>query len=422
MAQIKQITAREILDSRGLPTVEARVLLTDGTSAIASTPSGVTKGSYEGFELRDNDQKRFMGFGVLKAVDSIQTTIASRLIGMEATEQSQIDKAILELDGTLTKSKLGVNATLPVSIAVSKAGAKSIHQPLFLYLRNFLPEPPTLKLPTPAFNVINGGRHGGILDMQEFLIFPASSKSFSESLHMGVNVYQHLKNTLRKQSLLTLVGDEGGFSPHIDSNEEALTLITQAVTESGLRAGYDAFLGIDVAANSLYRDQRYKIQDKQTALTAIELTDFYDEIMKRYHILYFEDPISEDDWEGWQVVFKKLSNKALIVGDALTATNPVRLQQAINKGVVNGIIVKPNQIGTVLESLAVVAIAKQSGIKIVVSNRSGETNDDFIADFSVAVGSDYVKFGAPARGERIAKYNRLLQIEQQLTENTAPVI
>jgi enolase len=416
MAKIKQIIAREIIDARGNPTVEARVILSDGSTAVASSPSGISRSTYEAFELRDNDLRRFKGLGVLKAVQIIHEKIAPALIGIEASDQQRIDRTMIELDGTQTKSKLGANATLPVSMAVAKAAAKSSVLPLFLYLRNFIKrENQELKIPSPIFNIINGGLHTeNTLDIQEFHVIPATFKTFSDSLQLGVTVYQTTKDVLRRNNLSTLLGDEGGFSPSVDTNEDALSLIVQAVEESNLRLGYDIFLGIDAAANSFYTDQHYKIKDKSMSLTSSELISWYEELVKKYHILYLEDPLSEDDWDGWETVFPKISQYALIVGDDLTATNPFRLQMALYKKSINSIVIKPNQIGTVIEALAVVEIARHSGLKIVVSHRSGETNDDFIADFAVATSADYVKFGAPARGERVAKYNRLLQIDQQL--------
>lgn len=416
MASIKQIFAREILDSRGNPTVSVRVVLNDGIDAEASIPSGASKSSYEAFELRDNDLQRYNGQGVLKVVDSITTTIAPKIIGMDVTAQQQIDRTLLELDGTRAKTKLGANATLPISIAVAKAAAKSAFVPLFVYLRNFIQKDrTTLRIPTPAFNIFNGGLHANNnINFQEIMIIPASNKTYAESLHMGVTVYNQLKEELKKSSQTTLTGDEGGFAPVLDTNEDAFTLISQAIDHSSMRLGYDIFTGLDAASNHFYLDEHYKLKDKASAVVAADLLLLYEEIVKKYHCIYLEDPLQEDDWEGWSALYPKLSPKALIVGDDLTATNPFRLQLALSKNAINGIVIKPNQIGTVIETLAVVEIARHLGMKVIVSARSGETTDDFIADFAVAVGADYVKFGAPARGERIAKYNRLLQIDEQL--------
>ena len=416
MATIKQLSAREILDSRGNPTVSVRVLLSDGMDAEASAPSGASKGSYEAFEMRDADPKRYNGLGVMKAVDNVNTLISQKIVGMEVTAQQQIDRAMIELDGTHAKTKLGANATLPVSIAVTRAAAKSLGVPLFIYLRNFIQKDKTaLKIPTPAFNIFNGGLHANnSINFQEVLIIPASYKSFSQSLQMGVSVYKQLKDELKRSNQSMLIGDEGGFAPSLDANENALTLVAQAIEHSSLRLGYDIFTGIDASANNFFVDDHYKLKDHPSAILPAELSNFYEEIIKKYHCIYLEDPLQEDDLEGWSLLFPKLSQKALIVGDDLTATNPYRLQIALSKNAINGIVIKPNQIGTVIETIAVIEIARHMNIKIVVSNRSGETTDDFIADFAVAVGADYVKFGAPARGERVAKYNRLLQIEDQL--------
>lgn len=427
MATIKQIIAREIIDSRGNPTVEVKVVLSDGTSVDASVASGLSKSTYEAFELRDNDIKRYNGQGVQNAIANITTQIAPKIIGMEATAQQQIDRLMIQLDGTKIKSRLGANAMLAVSMAVAKAGAKSLSLPLFVYLRNFIDrENVHLKIPTPAFNIVNGGQHGGHnTNFQEFLIIPASNKSFSDSLHMGCQIYSNLKEVLRKNNLTALTGDEGGFAPILDTNEDGFSLIKQAIDATSLRLGYDVFTGLDAAANHFYIDEHYKIKDKSSAIVAGDLTTMYEELIKKYHCIYLEDPLQEDDWEGWGLLFPRLSPRALIVGDDLTATNPLRLQMALIKKAINGITIKPNQIGTVIESIAVAEMARLSGMKSVVSSPSGETTDDFIADFAVAVGADYVKFGAPARGERVVKYNRLLQIESQLitatggTSNTA---
>lgn len=416
MAKIKQINAREILDSRGIPTVECQIVLDNNVVAIASSPGGTSRSSYEAFELRDNDLKRYEGQGVRIAVDTIHNVIFPALEGMDITNQQLIDRTLIDLDGTKTKSKLGGNTLFCISKAAVRAGAKTVYQPLFLYLRNFISkEKLALKIPTPAMSLINGGMHAGNnVDLQEFYVIPATYQNFSDSLEMGVTVYHKIRQELEKNHLGTTIGDEGGFAPTFDKNEDVLDVIAQAVSAASWRLGYDIFLGIDASAKNFYKDQLYKIKDKPTAMNAEELISYYEDLVKKFHILYIEDPLSEDDWDGWTMALSKLSNHSLIVGDDLTATNPIRLQMALNKNTINSVVIKPNQIGTVLESLAVVEIARHAGLKIIVSHRSGETNDDFIADFSVAVASDYVKFGGPARGERVAKYNRLLQIEQML--------
>lgn len=416
MAKIKQITAREILNAKGDPTIETTVILTDGAVGIASVPSGTSVGKYEAVELRDMDEKRYRGNGVLNAIANIDKLIAPLLIGKEASDQRQIDKNIITIDGTPNKQKLGANATLSVSIAIAKAAARSAVLPLFLYLREYVKKdekPP--KIPTPCFNILNGGKHGeGNVNFQEFLVIPATSKSYSDSLSLGSNVYFSLKKVIEQNNMSTLVGLEGGFSPKLSNNQDALVLIKKAIEESNLRVGFDMFIGIDAASDNFYTENKYNIKDKTTALTNKELIAFYKLITDQYHLLYLEDGLSEDDWEGWQELFTQMSSETMIVGDDLTATNPLRLQIALSKKAINAIIIKPNQIGTVIEALAVSEMAKEAGIKVIVSHRSGETNDDFIADLAVAISADYVKFGAPVRGERVSKYNRLLQIEKQI--------
>ncbi len=418
MAKIKEIKAYEILDSRGNPTVEAEVILADGVVGTASCPSGASVGSYEAVELRDHDMARYRGFGVLKAVENIEKIIAPKLIGMEANKQQEIDKIMIELDGTQNKGRLGANATLPVSMAIAKAGAKSSVLPLYLYLRQFTKRDGTevtLKIPTPLFNLINGGKHAdNSLNFQEFLVIPASSKTYAESIQMGLSIKNSLGDILRTNNLSTLIGDEGGFGPKLPTNFDALSILKQAIDKNPFRFGFDVFIGLDVSANNFYHEHQYKIRDKAMELSARDLIAYYKELDKTFHFLYLEDPLSEDDWEGWSKIFTELSQNAIIVGDDLTTTNPFRLQMAIDKKAISGILIKPNQIGTVIEAIAVVEVARAMGLKITVSHRSGETNDDFIADFAVAVLADYVKFGAPVRGERVAKYNRLFQIERQI--------
>lgn len=416
MAKIKQITAREILNSKGEPTIETSVILNDGAVGIASVPSGTSVGKYEAIDLKDNDEKRYGGNGVLNAITNIEKILTPLLIGMEASNQQLVDKKMIEIDGTPNKSKIGANTILSVSIAVAKAAARSAVLPLFLYLREYVKkENVQLKIPTPCFNILNGGQHGsGNIDFQEFLVIPATSKKYSESLELGTRVYFSLKKVIESNNLSSLVGFEGGFSPKLSSNQDALVLIKQAIDDSNLRPGFDMFLGIDAASNNFYDENKYQIKDKSNALTSKDLISFYKTINEQYHLLYLEDGLNEDDWDGWKDLYQNMSQQTMIVGDDLIATNPFRLSEALSKSAISAIIVKPNQIGTIIESLAVCEMAKQAGIKIVVSHRSGETNDDFIADFAVSVNADYVKFGAPVRGERVAKYNRLLAIESQL--------
>ncbi|MCL6096674.1 MAG: phosphopyruvate hydratase [Patescibacteria group bacterium] len=416
MAKIKQIIAREILNSKGLPTVETTVYLNDGKIGTASTPTGTSVGNYEASELRDRDDKHFQGNGVLKPISNIEEIIAPAILGMDATKQHEIDKKMIELDGTQNKGRLGSNAMLSVSMAVAKAAAKSALLPTFLYLREFINKENTaIKIPTPAFNILNGGKHAGDnTNFQEYMVIPASSKTYSESLDMAIVLYNSLRKILEQNNFATLVGDEGGFGPKLQTNKDGLDLLKQAIEATSFRYGFDVFLGLDVAATNFFLEGKYHIKDKTMPLSSDALIEYYEELNKEFHLLYLEDPLAQDDWNGWSKIYSSVSQQTLIVGDDLTATNPYRLQMALDKKTITGIIIKPNQIGTVIEAMAVVEIARQAGLKIIVSHRSGETNDDFIADFAVAVSADYVKFGAPVRGERVAKYNRLLEIEKEI--------
>ena len=424
MAKIKQIVSREILNSRGDPTIETSVYLNDGTVGTASCPTGTSVGSYEAFFLTDKDSPRFEGLGVFKAIEGVHSQIAPHLIGMDAEKQQEIDKVMIDLDGTQNKSRLGANAILSVSMAVAKAAAKASVLPLFLYLRQFIRKDITnnssgetngLKIPTPLFNLINGGIHTGkTLDFQEFLLIPASSKSFTESLEIGVDIYRSLKKILYSMELSILVGDEGGFSPKLKNNQDVFPILREAIESISLRLDLDVFFGLDCAASSFFKDRKYFIKDVPQSLSATELMSYYETLNKKQHFLYIEDPLAQDDWESWSQLTARMSETSIIAGDDLTATNPYRLSMALNKKAITGIVIKPNQIGTVIEAMAVAQIARQAGLKIIVSHSSGESNDDFIVDFAVAVSADYVKFGAPARGERVAKYNRLLQIENQI--------
>lgn len=414
MAKIKYINARQILDSRGNPTIETNITLENQVSATASCPSGASVGTFEAVELRDHDQNVYKGMGVTNAVNNVNSIIAPRLIGIDAEKQQEIDRLMIDLDATPNKARLGANSILSVSMAVCKAAANSLSQPLFYYIHTLTrrdTEKP--KIPAIIFNLINGGKHASSnVDFQEFHIVPASSKPFRESLRIGVLLFQTLKNVLKSNNLTSLIGDEGGYGPELKSNQEGFALLKRAIDESTLRLGYDVFFGLDAAANSFYSNKMYHIKDKAMGFTSDTLVAYYQELEKMFPLLYLEDPLAEEDWEGWVKITAQISQKTLIVGDDLTVTNPYRLQMALDKKAITGIIIKPNQIGTVVESLAVVEVAKQAGIKTIVSHRSGETNDDFIADFAVGVSADYAKFGAPSRGERVAKYNRLLEIEK----------
>lgn len=418
MAKISQITAREILNSKGIPTVEAGIILDNGIMEISSCPTGTSVGKHEAKEIRDQDPARFGGLGVTKAINNILNIISPKLIGTDVTRQQDIDNFLISLDSTPDKSHLGVNSILPVSMAVAKAGARSMNLPLFTYLRRFTSvQNQPFKIPTPAFNVINGGMHAGSnLDFQEFLVIPASSVPYPETLNMVYTIYQSLHKTLKEKSLSTLIGDEGGFGPNLSSSRDVMMMLNDALANGKYKLNYDIFYGIDVAANSFFNNGRYALKEKESGISSDELIAIYTGLNEEFNLLYLEDPLSEDDWDGWNNLNNNTSRSTLIVGDDLTATNPQRLQKAITNKSIGGIIIKPNQIGTVMEALAVSEIARSAGLKLIASHRSGDTNDDFITDFSVAIGADYVKFGAPVRGERVSKYNRLSEIYSQIKQ------
>lgn len=417
-AKIHSIVAREILDSRGDPTVETTVILNSGYRGSSSVPSGTSIGTYEAVELRDKDEKRFGGMGVLQAVKNVNTTLAQALRGMEATEQGAIDKKMVDLDATPNKAALGANALLSVSMATAAAAAAHLRMPLYRYLNRFAGEksPPTItKIPTPLFNIINGGKHGaGNLDFQEFHIIPASNKTYSLGLQLGVEVYQAVQKILVYRNAVHSVGYEGGFAPNLLTNTEAIEILIEAVKSTPYTFGVDVFIGLDVAASHFKTERGYQIKDKASAYQATEFIEFFKTLNEKYKLLLLEDPLGEDDWEGWSAMTRVLGKDVLIVGDDLLATNRERLTRAIQEKACSAILMKPNQIGTLSEFFAVSFLARQAGLKIIVSHRSGETNDTFIADLAVAMQADYVKFGAPARGERVAKYNRLLQIESDI--------
>jgi len=417
--KIKDVCAREILDSRGNPTIETTIVLENGMTATSSVPSGASVGKYEALELRDNDPGRYNGMGVLKAVANVNEVIKPKILGMEVKNQLEVDKTLISLDGTENKSKLGANAILSVSQAVCKAAALEENVPLFIHIGHLYSlKPEEMKIPIPIFNVINGGKHGaGNLDFQEFHIIPSGLKNYSESLRMGEEIYQGVKKVLIRHGAIHSVGDEGGFAPNLFTNLDALEVLVTAISEAGYIFKQDIFLGLDVAASHFYQGGRYKIRDKTMPCDAEELTDFYRELLVQYPLLSLEDPFYEDDWESWQKITQEFPSM-MIVGDDLLATNRKRVEMAIARKACGAILIKPNQIGTVAETIEVIKIARQAGWKIVVSHRSGETNDDFIADFAVGVGAEYVKFGAPARGERVAKYNRLLKIQEELEKNS----
>lgn len=416
MAKIKAIDAREILNAKGFPTIEVAVTLNDGKIGVASCPTGEKIGNYDAVDLKDNDEKRFEGQGVIKAVSNIKNIIAPALVGKVAEQQPEIDKVMIDLDGTQNKSRLGANAMLAVSIAVAKAGAESSVLPLFLYLRQYIKKDhDLLETPVPIFNLINGGRReNGMANFHEFLIIPASSKPYIESIQIGEVIHKQLKKILESKNSETLTDYDEGFTLNLKTNKEAFSYIMQAAENAHVRIGFDAFLGLNSRASAFFKNGKYMISDAPSALSSSDFVDYYSKLNEEMHLLYLEDALSEDDWDGWKALFERLSKTSIIAGGDLIASNPYRLQMALDKKTINGVVIKPNQAGTVIESLAIAQAAKETGLKIIVSHRSNETNDDFIADFSVAVDADYIKIGSLSRGENIAKYNRLLQIDNQL--------
>lgn len=418
MANIKKIIAREILDSRAFPTVEAIVVLEDGAVGSFATPSGISIGKHEAVELRDGDIKRFAGKGVLKVLINIHSKLAPLLIGKNAADQANIDKILIEADGSQNKINLGANTILALSAAVTKAQANSEKISYYRYISKLFnkDELKPYIIPTPMLNVLNGGKHGGgNIDFQEFLIVPPKAVSYSNALRLGTEIYYALRDTIIAHSGLPLIGDEGGYAPSLFSNADAFKILEEAVLKAGYKVGLDTFFSIDAAASYFMSDHTYKIKDRPIPLSASDFIDYLANLNEQYHLLSIEDGLYEDDWDSWQQLTQRLGNETLIVGDDLITTNLERLKKAINKKACNAVIIKPNQVGTISETLEVVKEAKKHNIKMVVSHRSGETNDDFIADFAVGITADYVKFGAPARGERVSKYNRLLEIEHELS-------
>lgn len=417
-SKIYSITAREILDSRGNPTVETTVVLSSGYRGTASVPSGASVGKYEAVELRDNDEKRYSGKGVLTAVQNVNTTLNTKLRGMDALTQGSIDKTMVDLDGTPNKNKLGSNAVLSVSLAVATAAANHQRTPLYRYLNGLANAgklQPMARIPTPLFNIINGGKHGaGNLDFQEFHLIPASNKSYHEALQIGAEIYQGVKKILIYRNAVHSVGDEGGFAPNLFTNIDAMEILQEAVKTTPYRFGIDVFFGLDVAATHFKTARGYQIKDRAMTFQTPDFIEYFKKLHEKYRLLLLEDPLDEDDWSGWAQITRELGQDILIVGDDLLATSLTRLQRAIDEKACSAILAKPNQIGTLSEFFAVIALAKKHDIKTIVSHRSGETNNSSVADLAVAVQSDYVKFGAPARGERVSKYNRLLQIESEL--------
>ncbi|WP_289088722.1 phosphopyruvate hydratase [uncultured Veillonella sp.] len=413
MAMITDVYAREILDSRGNPTVEVEVYLEDGTISRAAVPSGASTGMFEAVELRDGDKSRYLGKGVVKAVENVNDIIGPAIIGYDATEQVAIDKIMIELDGTPNKGKLGANAILGVSMAVAKAAAESLDLPLFQYLGGTNAK----ELPVPMMNILNGGAHAdNNVDIQEFMIMPVGAETFAQALRMCAEIYHTLKNVLKGKGLATGVGDEGGFAPNLGSNEEALQVICEAIKEAGLEPGKDIMLAIDAASSEFYKDGKYELAGEGKTKTAAEMVDFYEELVNKYPIISIEDGLAEEDWDGWKVLTERLGKKVQLVGDDLFVTNTERLSKGIANDTANAILIKVNQIGTLTETFDAIEMAKRAGYTCVISHRSGETEDATIADIAVAVNAGQIKTGAPARSERVAKYNQLLRIEDLLAE------
>jgi len=421
MSKIKKVSTREILDSRGNPTLEVKVELESGTKGLAGVPSGASTGTFEALELRDGDRGRYNGKGVLKAVENVNTKISQAVVGMEAGEQEKIDRAMIELDGTENKSNLGANAIVGVSLAVCRAAADDKKIPLYEYISgifNFAGfETPILNFPVPMFNVLNGGGHSDSgLSIQEFKIVPDGIENFSKQLQAGSEIFYALKDILKNRGYGIAVGDEGGFAPKLESNEQALEFINQAVKEAGYKLGEQINLDIDAAANFFYdkSNDRYELRPENLILNKKELVDLYEEWIKKYYVVSIEDGLREEDWEGWAMMMKELKNKIMVIGDDLLVTNVKRLQKAIKEKACDSVLVKVNQIGTLTETFDCMILAKENKMKTIISHRSGETTDDFIADLAVGTGADFIKTGSLCRGERICKYNRLLEIEREI--------
>lgn len=412
MTIISDIYAREVLDSRGNPTVEVEVYLESGAVGRAIVPSGASTGAHEAVELRDGDKNRYLGKGVLKAVENVNEIIGPEIIGWDALDQLGIDQRMIELDGTPNKGKLGANAILAVSMAVARAAADALEVPLYLYLGGFNAK----QLPVPMMNILNGGAHAdNNVDVQEFMILPVGVSGFKEALRAGAEIFHSLKAVLKEKGYNTAVGDEGGFAPNLSSNEEAITTIMAAITRAGYNPGVDVFLGMDVASSEFFKDGKYHLEGEGKTFTSAEWVDFLAAWADKYPIITIEDGCSEDDWEGWKLLTDKLGGKVQLVGDDLFVTNTHRLAVGIDKGIANSILVKVNQIGTLTETFDAIEMAKRAGYTAVISHRSGESEDSTIADIAVAANAGQIKTGAPSRTDRVAKYNQLLRIEDELS-------
>lgn len=411
MSIIIDVNAREVLDSRGNPTVEVDVCLDNGAAGRVIIPSGASTGAHEAVELRDGDKGRYLGKGTLTAVANVQKIIAPAVEGMDATNQALLDKTLIELDGTPNKGKLGANAILGVSLAAAKASAEYAGLSLYQYIGGVNGK----ELPVPMMNILNGGKHAdNNVDIQEFMIMPVGASSFSEALRMGTEIYHNLKKVLKEKGLLSGVGDEGGFAPNLDTNEEALAVIVEAIEKAGYRSGEDVRLALDVASSEIYQDGKYYLASENKSKTGEEMVEYYEYLCNKYPIISIEDGLAEDDWASWKLMTDKLGKKIQIVGDDLFVTNPERLAKGITEDTANSILIKVNQIGTLTETLDAIEMAKRGGYTAVVSHRSGESEDSTIADLAVAVNAGQIKTGAPCRTDRIAKYNQLLRIEEEL--------
>ena len=411
MARIVDVKAREVLDSRGNPTVEAEVYLASGVVGSAMVPSGASTGEREAIELRDGDKSRYLGKGVLNAVKYVNTEIRDAVIGMDASNQAALDQKMIELDGTASKGRLGANAILGISMAAARAAAEEAGVPLYKYLNTtgeFI-------MPVPMMNIINGGSHAdNSVDLQEFMILPVGAPTFREAIRYGAEVFHNLAKVLKSRGLATTVGDEGGFAPNLSSNEEAIEVILEAIEKAGYKAGEDIFLGMDAASSEYYKDGRYELSAEGRSFNSEEMTDFFVEWVEKYPIISIEDGLDQNDWAGWKYQTEKLGGQIQLVGDDLFVTNPAILKEGIDKGIANSILIKVNQIGTLTETLEAISTAKAAGYSAVVSHRSGETEDTTIADLVVATGTGQIKTGSLSRSDRVAKYNRLMKIEDEL--------
>jgi enolase len=418
VSKISKIVAREILDSRGDPTIEVDVVTSDGYFDRASVPSGASKGQYEALELRDNDPKRYNGMGVLKAIYNVENIIQPKLLNLDPSKQTEIDRTLIYLDNTANKSKLGANATLGVSLASARAGSIAYHYPLYQYLTRLTrPQPEIYHLPVPFMNVINGGIHADYnLDIQEFMIIPIGASSFKEAVRWGSEVFHTIGKLLQEKNISANIGDEGGYTPHFEKNETAIEIIVEAITKSGFTPGKDLFLGIDVASSQFFKEGKYQLKNENLSMDSDEMINYIKNLCEKYPIYSVEDGLADSDWANWTKLTNDLGNQLKIVGDDIFVTNIEKLNRGVENHVGNAIIIKPNQIGTLSETIKTIKLAQESGYSIIISHRSGETEDTFIADLAVGVGSYGLKSGGLCRSERIAKYNQILRIEEALGE------